>query len=125
MPRRPYNRDHPARRRRRAARRGPLVPLVVAVLALPAAVVLAAVLLPFASRSTTRTTTSSGISHSSTRLTPVVLRNSPLDAQSAAVERLAVLGLPMFCGGRSKPIVALTFDDGPGPYTRLAIAKLR
>jgi peptidoglycan/xylan/chitin deacetylase (PgdA/CDA1 family) len=46
-------------------------------------------------------------------------------AQQAAVERLAAYGLPLFCGGRSKPMVALTFDDGPGPYTRLAIAKLR
>jgi peptidoglycan-N-acetylglucosamine deacetylase len=45
--------------------------------------------------------------------------------QQAAVRRLAALGLPLFCGGRSKRLVALTFDDGPGPYTRLAIAKLR
>lgn len=45
--------------------------------------------------------------------------------QQAAVKRLAALGLPLFCGGRSKRLVALTFDDGPGPYTRLAVAKLR
>jgi peptidoglycan/xylan/chitin deacetylase (PgdA/CDA1 family) len=41
------------------------------------------------------------------------------------VERLARYGLPLFCGGRSKRVVALTFDDGPGPYTGLAIRKLR
>jgi peptidoglycan/xylan/chitin deacetylase (PgdA/CDA1 family) len=46
-------------------------------------------------------------------------------AQLAAVERLARYGLPLFCGGRSKRVVALTFDDGPGPYTGLAIRKLR
>ena len=52
-------------------------------------------------------------------------RSSPTDATIAAVARLAAHGLPLFCGGRSKRMVALTFDDGPGPYTRLAIAKLR
>jgi peptidoglycan/xylan/chitin deacetylase (PgdA/CDA1 family) len=46
-------------------------------------------------------------------------------AQLKAVQRLAARGLPLYCGGRLKRMVALTFDDGPGPYTRLAIAKLR
>jgi peptidoglycan/xylan/chitin deacetylase (PgdA/CDA1 family) len=46
-------------------------------------------------------------------------------AQLAAVERLARYGLPLFCGGRTKRVVALTFDDGPGVYTKLAIRKLR
>jgi peptidoglycan-N-acetylglucosamine deacetylase len=41
------------------------------------------------------------------------------------VEGLADTGLPLFCGGRTKRMVALTFDDGPGPYTKLTIAKLR
>ncbi len=50
---------------------------------------------------------------------------SHTETQLAAVERLASYGLPLFCGGRSKRVVALTFDDGPGPYTRLAITKLR
>jgi peptidoglycan/xylan/chitin deacetylase (PgdA/CDA1 family) len=56
---------------------------------------------------------------------PVGARVSRAKAQLAAVERLAGYGLPLFCGGRSKRMVALTFDDGPGPYTRLAIDKLR
>jgi peptidoglycan-N-acetylglucosamine deacetylase len=43
----------------------------------------------------------------------------------AAVHRLAAYGRPLFCGGRRKRMVALTFDDGPGVYTRLAIKKLR
>jgi len=46
-------------------------------------------------------------------------------AQVAAVRRLAAYGLPLFCGGRSRPMVALTFDDGPGVYTHLALRKLR
>jgi peptidoglycan/xylan/chitin deacetylase (PgdA/CDA1 family) len=45
--------------------------------------------------------------------------------QIAAVERLARFGLPLYCGGRRKRMVALTFDDGPGVYTRLAVKKLR
>jgi peptidoglycan-N-acetylglucosamine deacetylase len=46
-------------------------------------------------------------------------------AQVAAVRRLVAYGLPLFCGGTSKPMVALTFDDGPGVYTHFAIKKLR
>lgn len=49
----------------------------------------------------------------------------PDAAQTAAVERLAAEGLPLFCGGAERRLVALTFDDGPGPYTALAIRKLR
>jgi peptidoglycan/xylan/chitin deacetylase (PgdA/CDA1 family) len=56
---------------------------------------------------------------------PILARESRPKAQRAAVARLAAHGLPLFCGGRSKRMVALTFDDGPGPYTRLAIAKLQ
>jgi peptidoglycan/xylan/chitin deacetylase (PgdA/CDA1 family) len=46
-------------------------------------------------------------------------------AQVKAVSRLAAYGLPLYCGGSSKRMVALTFDDGPGVYTHLAIKKLR
>ena len=31
---------------------------------------------------------------------------------------------PIYCAGRHGNEVALTFDDGPGPYTRLMLAKL-
>lgn len=41
-----------------------------------------------------------------------------LRRQSAAVMRFARLGLPIYCGGGKGNYVALTFDDGPGPYTR-------
>src|SRR4029077_12009692 len=50
---------------------------------------------------------------------PELARGSSPAAQLAAVARLAAYGLPLFCGGRAKRVVALTFDDGPGPYTRL------
>jgi peptidoglycan/xylan/chitin deacetylase (PgdA/CDA1 family) len=41
------------------------------------------------------------------------------------VNRLIPLGLPVYCGGARGHYVALTFDDGPGPYTHLALRKLR
>jgi peptidoglycan-N-acetylglucosamine deacetylase len=45
-------------------------------------------------------------------------------AISARVERLAAYGLPVYCGAPHGNAVAFTFDDGPGPYTRLALRKL-
>ncbi len=48
------------------------------------------------------------------------------DAQRRAVESLARIGLPVYCGGgRAGKIVALTFDDGPGAYTGTAMKILR
>jgi peptidoglycan-N-acetylglucosamine deacetylase len=52
-------------------------------------------------------------------------RHSLVRAEYAAVQRLAGHGLPLYCAGHAKPMVALTFDDGPGPYTTLALKKLR
>lgn len=75
----------------------------------------------------------SGASHTASHSTgqspsagamPAAARASRMEAQLAAVRRLAVYGLPLYCGGSAKKMVALTFDDGPGPYTRLAVAKL-
>jgi peptidoglycan-N-acetylglucosamine deacetylase len=40
------------------------------------------------------------------------------------IRRLAKLGLPVYCGGSRGNAVAFTFDDGPGPYTYLALRKL-
>lgn len=34
-----------------------------------------------------------------------------------AVDRFAEMGLPLYCGGGKGRYIALTFDDGPGPYT--------
>jgi peptidoglycan/xylan/chitin deacetylase (PgdA/CDA1 family) len=48
-----------------------------------------------------------------------------LDARgNARIRALAKLGLPVFCGGTRGNAVAFTFDDGPGPYTYLALRKL-
>jgi peptidoglycan/xylan/chitin deacetylase (PgdA/CDA1 family) len=41
------------------------------------------------------------------------------------VDELARLGLPVYCGGSRGHDVALTFDDGPGVYTHLALRILR
>jgi peptidoglycan/xylan/chitin deacetylase (PgdA/CDA1 family) len=41
------------------------------------------------------------------------------------VRSLIAQGRPIYCAGRRGDEVALTFDDGPGPYTRLVLAKLR
>jgi peptidoglycan/xylan/chitin deacetylase (PgdA/CDA1 family) len=46
-------------------------------------------------------------------------------AQQAALRRFAAGGRPIYCAGREHRLVALTFDDGPGPYTQLALRKLR
>jgi peptidoglycan/xylan/chitin deacetylase (PgdA/CDA1 family) len=43
---------------------------------------------------------------------------------SRIIRRLLALGLPIYCGGSRGHEVALTFDDGPGPYTHLALGKL-
>jgi peptidoglycan/xylan/chitin deacetylase (PgdA/CDA1 family) len=42
-----------------------------------------------------------------------------------AVERFLAVGLPLYCGGVRGRYVALTFDDGPGPETALALRVLR
>ncbi len=45
-------------------------------------------------------------------------------AEAAELSRLTALGLPIYCAGPRGNMVALTFDDGPGPYTRLMLRKL-
>ncbi len=51
-------------------------------------------------------------------------RHSALAVEIAAVRRFASHGLPLYCGGSQKRMVALTFDDGPGVDTHYAIKKL-
>jgi len=48
----------------------------------------------------------------------------PQLAQQSAIARLIAAGHPVYCGGGAKPLVALTFDDGPGPYTRHTLQVL-
>jgi peptidoglycan-N-acetylglucosamine deacetylase len=42
----------------------------------------------------------------------------------ARIRALARLGLPVYCAGHHGNDVAFTFDDGPGPYTYLALRRL-
>jgi peptidoglycan-N-acetylglucosamine deacetylase len=42
-----------------------------------------------------------------------------------AVRRYIQMGYPLFCGGGNGKFVALTFDDGPGPYTAKTLEILR
>ena len=46
-------------------------------------------------------------------------------APSPTFQELLDAGIPVYCGAGTKPYVALTFDDGPGPYTRQLAALLR
>lgn len=45
--------------------------------------------------------------------------------ESPEIRRLIALGKPIYCAAPHGNEVALTFDDGPGQYTWLAIPKLR
>jgi peptidoglycan/xylan/chitin deacetylase (PgdA/CDA1 family) len=45
--------------------------------------------------------------------------------ESSEVRGLVAEGKPIYCAAPRGNEVALTFDDGPGPYTRLVMAKLR
>ena len=44
--------------------------------------------------------------------------------EAAAVKRFVKLGYPLWCGGHKGRYVALTFDDGPGPYTTRYALKI-
>jgi len=44
---------------------------------------------------------------------------------NATLEHLLSLGQPIYCGAPTQPLVALTFDDGPGILTPLALHQLR
>jgi peptidoglycan-N-acetylglucosamine deacetylase len=45
--------------------------------------------------------------------------------QRAALTRLLQRGAPVFCGNQRGNAVALTFDDGPGPYSERILSLLR
>ena len=45
--------------------------------------------------------------------------------QRSAVQRVLRIGLPLLCAGPRGRYIALTFDDGPGDYTQLAMKILR
>lgn len=62
-------------------------------------------------------------SGASSRLTQALAGEEALETPE--VRRLVALGKPIYCAGPRGNEVALTFDDGPGQYTYLAIPKLR
>src|SRR4051794_22590327 len=52
----------------------------------------------------------------------------PLPSARAQRHELALLlrrAQPVYCGGGRSNAVALTFDDGPGPYTHALLSVLR
>jgi peptidoglycan/xylan/chitin deacetylase (PgdA/CDA1 family) len=51
-------------------------------------------------------------------------RKHSKDKEAAAVKRFVKLGRPLWCGGHKGRYVALTFDDGPGPYTTRYALKI-
>jgi peptidoglycan/xylan/chitin deacetylase (PgdA/CDA1 family) len=56
------------------------------------------------------------------RRSPAVLLAA---ARERATTRLSGLGVPVFCGASHGNELALTFDDGPGPYTAQLLRILR
>jgi peptidoglycan/xylan/chitin deacetylase (PgdA/CDA1 family) len=46
-------------------------------------------------------------------------------APSPTFRQLLAAGVPIYCGGGTKPYVALTFDDGPGPFASQLVDLLR
>lgn len=46
-------------------------------------------------------------------------------APSPTFQELLDAGIPIYCGAGTKPYVALTFDDGPGPFSKQLVALLR
>jgi peptidoglycan-N-acetylglucosamine deacetylase len=57
--------------------------------------------------------------------TPVRLPLPTVAQQTDELARLATLRHPIGCSGGNERVVALTFDDGPGIYTRRIIRVLR
>lgn len=54
----------------------------------------------------------------------LIVRSAVRPAGRSALRGLLRLRLPIYCAGRRGHEVAFTFDDGPGPYTGLAVRKL-
>ncbi len=71
--------------------------------------------------STQPTTTSVARATSPSPARPEPRRNPTV----SELDRLIRLGRPLYCGGHTGHYVALTFDDGPGPYTPLALRILQ
>lgn len=60
-----------------------------------------------------------------TPATPATPPRPSGDEERQAVTRLAVAGHPIYCGGGTQDMVALTFEGGPGPETHNVVRRLR
>jgi len=56
---------------------------------------------------------------------PELLAPVPSKVSAGDLERLIAKGEPIYCGAGTKPLVALTFDDGPGVNTQATIDLLQ
>lgn len=50
---------------------------------------------------------------------------NPPEHKVTRLDRLVERAQPLYCGSTRKPLVALTFDDGPGMYTAKILDELR
>ncbi len=127
--------DRRARRRTRTRRRRLIgAALALAVAATVAGVVIAA---PWQGDDGSAPTATPAASGATSPATPDAPRRVDAEAedpgdgmptpaqQRAAVARIAELGLPLYRAGGKGRWLALTFDDGPGPYTETAMTALR
>lgn len=81
---------------------------------------------PSAARATFRSMIASAPASTPAPASPLRSRRAAaLTRRRAVLRRLARRGVPIFCAGHRGRSLALTFDDGPGPLTRLALAELR
>jgi len=102
--------------RERQLRRRRLVAGVIVAVMVAGAVT--GVLWAFSGKDASQDKTSTPVAKRTTLHGPVrrAPRKAP-SAEAAAVRRFVKLGYPLYCGGHKGRYVALTFDDGPGPYT--------
>ncbi len=95
----------------------------VALLTLLLAAAVAAATLPALGRATaTPQSPATDTPRSSAASNPTT---APRAKAADPISRLTALGLPIFCGAGTRPLVALTFDDGPGMLTPEALRTLR
>ncbi|MHB8059430.1 MAG: polysaccharide deacetylase family protein [Gaiellaceae bacterium] len=132
-------RDTARARRRRRLRRQRQAAGIAVVLALTGLLVLAATLLnggdslPPPQSSKTSKTSSVKKAEPEVPAAPVpwaaalagAINGATHLGESATLDRFARRSKRVYCGGSRGRYVALTFDDGPGAYTRLTLAILR
>ena len=87
---------------------------------------------PTAAVTTTQPTTSTAATTTAPATTTVPETTTPsgdaptAEQQAAAVAKVREVGVPLYkTPGKGGNIVALTFDDGPGPYSQKTVATLK